>query len=157
MTDIDKALAEGLEDVPWIIPEAGELAAALAATPSMQEVARLAAIGAVVEGVGVAPGEVARGYLRRHGFVFDKWPPDAARPADRIEDYDPETRWQGLAFSLYNDLCEYEYAIAAALGEDAIGCTTCGHELSHLAGECPEDGCECGAEPDLAATGEDEA
>lgn len=55
-----------------------------------------------------APGWIRR-VCQRHGYVFDKWPPPGVgHPIDRIAEYDAETRWQGLAFSMYTELIDMQ-------------------------------------------------
>ena len=135
MTDIEQALAEA-HDAALIDHQHDHLApltirrdhlaaqtfrscaAAILASEPMQAIAREAAVGRAVLTVGQVPAEQARDIMRRHGFVFDKWPPDADRPAEHLDRYDDVTKWQGLAFSLYTTLVEYESAIAAVLTED---------------------------------------
>jgi hypothetical protein len=127
MSDITTLLAEAIEthtcpdSVAMVADGRGRLTycwPAILATPAGQTLARQAAIGAAVERVGLTPAETVRGYMRKYGFAFDRWPPDGGRPVDRMDEFDAETRWQGFAFSLYSDFVEYESAIAAALGDE---------------------------------------
>ena len=91
MTDIEKALAEGMDSLGPTLPDNAYIAEHLADTPPMQEVARLAVIGAAVEGL----------------------PLDHALLRYMADDGEPWWAVEGLG-----DGPTIEAAIAAATGED---------------------------------------
>jgi hypothetical protein len=65
-------------------------------------------------------GPRARAMLRKYGAIFDKWPtrgPSGCWTPENVAALDPETRWQGIAFSLYTMLVQTESQIDAALAE----------------------------------------